>query len=181
MKYGINTKNSKILAIISTIIGVVILVLKLTKVLKDDYFTMVAVIFFLLAFAIYLRPKSKIIKRESELILKYREDFYREMTKDCKKEINVKSITFKEDEFGKFSFGKIIFDNLSKQDFFTLSTKLINDFIEIFYRVDTSKMSKEEKKINKNKATIDNFEIIVKFNDKTEYHEKKIDNYIIIK
>ena len=181
MKYGINTKNSKILAIISTIIGVVILVLKLTKVLKDDYFTMVAVIFFLLAFAIYLRPKSKIIKRESELILKYREDLYREMTKDCKKEINVKNITFIEDEFGKFSFGKIIFDNLSKQDFFTLSTKLINDFIEIFYRVDTSKMSKEEKKINKNKATIDNFEIIVKFNDKTEYHEKKIDNYIIIK
>ena len=181
MRYGIKTKTNNIIALILGIIGVIVLILKVTKVLADDFYTLVSLIFFLLGFAFFLRPKSKIVKKESDLILKYREEIYKEMVKDCKRDINVKNITFKEDEDGKFSFNDIYFNELSRSDFFRLITKIIDEFIDIFYKVDTSKMTKEEKKQNKNKTVIDSFEIIVIFKDGKEYREKKIDNYQIIK
>ena len=70
--FGIKTKKTYIFALILGIIGVVVLCLKIFKVLPEkDMYTLLALIFLLSAFALYLRPKMKLMKAQTAILQEY--------------------------------------------------------------------------------------------------------------
>lgn len=140
--FRVNVKKHLIIALILGIIGVVLLFLKIIKVLPDEnLYTLVALVFLLFGFALYLRPKMKIMKNKSEYLLKYREGFYNELLKDIKNITDIKEIDFYEKD-NKFYYKNYAFEGLTKEEFLILIKDMLKDFITICFGEGDSKSKK---------------------------------------
>lgn len=138
--FGIKTKKTYIFALILGIIGVVVLCLKIFKVLPEkDMYTLLALIFLLSAFALYLRPKMKLMKAQTAILQEYREKLLTEMTSGYKKNFDLKDITFKQDENGSYHYKNVSFENLTFEEFKYVIKHLLQDFILIVYGVEADK------------------------------------------
>lgn len=173
--FGIKTKKNNIIALISGIIGVVILALKVFKVLEDkDTITLLALIFLLLGFALYLRPKMKLMKAQVAALQEYREKLFTEMTNGYKKKIDIDSIEFTEDENGVMHYKNISFESLNYEEFLYVVKELLKEFILIVY-------GQEEKGKKGYTITIPTFVVKVKKYNGDILESKILDNYKLIK
>ena len=116
--FGIKHKKSDIIALIFGICGIIILALKVFKVLEDDsLYTLLSLVLMLFAFSLYLRPKMKYMKVYAEVLGKYREKLYTEITKECKRSIEVRKVEFIEDDSGIMHCKDLSFEGLTLEEF----------------------------------------------------------------
>lgn len=177
--FGIKYKKSNIFALIFGISGIIILALKVFKVFPDDsLYTLLALVLMLFAFSLYLRPKMKFMKAYAEVLSKYREKLYTEITKECKRSIAIRKVEFIEDENDVMHCGGISFDGLTLREFQKVIIDLLKDFCKMCYAVDYEEIktakTKEEKKELKVKSKIDEFKIVIFFNN-----DKVVEKYLI--
>lgn len=177
--FGIKHKKSDIIALIFGICGIIILALKVFKVLEDDsLYTLLSLVLMLFAFSLYLRPKMKYMKVYAEVLGKYREKLYTEITKECKRSIEVRKVEFIEDDNGIMHCKDLSFEGLTLEEFKKVVMDLLNDFCKVCYAMDYEKIkeakTKEEKKELKIKSKIDEFKIMIFFNN-----DKVVEKYLI--
>lgn len=168
--YGAKIKKHLIIALITGLIGVIIIFLKIIKVIpSENIYTLLAVCFMLFGFAFYLRPKMLVLKNKTKYLLQYREGFYKELDETFKKNKNKYEIVF-EQKNNIIYYNKFAFDNLNLNEFIDLSHDLLKDFVMIFY-------CKDEKTKEARIETL-NAELILE--DGKRYETKVIDNYKIL-
>ena len=148
--FGIKTRGYNISALIFGILGVACLSLKVFKVLDDDIYTLLALVLLLFGFALYLRPKMKKMKVVSEILSMYREKLYTEITKKCKKSIDVKEVTFTQDNDFVMHCGEVAFENLTFEEFRKIAYELLKDFVIVCYSEDDEVIKNAPKAERKN-------------------------------
>lgn len=166
--FKVNVKKHLICALILGIIGVIILALKVFKVLTSDLYTLLSLVFLLFAFALYLRPKMKIMKNKSDYLIEYREQFYNILQKTNKRFDKINEITFDCID-GVYYFKDLSFEKLNEKEFQIIAYEMVKDFVCLVY-------GKDEKL---KEATIESFTVKIKKEDKIEEY-KIIDNYKIM-
>ena len=169
--FGVRKKVYEILALCFSIIGIVILALTIFNVFGEEketnmIFTLSSVICLLLAFALYLRPKSKIMNNVQKIESNYRTEVYTLIMKDSttQNKIDVKRVTVKETEDHHVKLvqqkgnDEIILNDLSFDEGLYIIIRLIEEFGSVMYAVidETKKLSKYKKP---SVATIDSFEM----------------------
>lgn len=171
--FGIKTKKTYIFALILGIIGVVVLALKIFGVFEEkDLYTLLALIFLLSAFALYLRPKMKLMKAQTAILQEYREKLYTEMTFGYKKNFDMTEITFKQDANGSYLYKNVKFDNLTFDEFKYVIKQLLKDFILIVYG----------EEVNKGwKIKVETFTVKVEMNNGEVLESNIVENYNFVK
>ena len=169
--FKIHFKLFKILALISMIIGISFLVLVVFQIVKSDdlisIFNLSALIFLLLAAALYIHPKMKLFKIKNKYIDKYRLDLYKLiLTDSSRNKIDITKVTFNENN-GYLEFSPLkkketlIFDDLTLKEATVVTLDLMREFAYVTY----AKLP--EKKTNRlvKDATIDSFEVSYIYSD----------------
>lgn len=171
--FGVKTKKSNIVALISGIIGVIVLALKVFKVLPDkDMYTLLSLIFLLLGFALYLRPKMKLMKAQTSVFQEYRERLYTEMTKGYTKNFDMTEIMFEEDENGIMHYKSISFEKLNFEEFKYVVKQLLQDFVIIVYGEEIDKGYN---------IKVESFTVRVKKNNGEILESKIVEDYKLVK
>lgn len=171
--FGVNVKRSNIIALILGIIGIICLALKVFKVFPDEeLYTLIALVFLLFGFALYLRPKMKIMKNKSTYLMKYRENFYNELSKQNKKMTELKEVVFEEKADGIY-YGSVSFAGLSFKEFEILTKEMLRDFVMIVY-------GEPCEKGYPNKAKVETFVVKVKKKDGSVLESKMVEDYKIL-
>lgn len=171
--FGIKKKVYYIFALVLGIIGIIILGLKVFNVLPNEAIvTLVALIFLMLGFVLYIRPNVKILNLKMSLCDQYRNDFYNELMKDNKYETE---LSFFENEDHQLQYKKFIFNGLSIDEAQVISVLLLNDYVRIVFGV------MDEKKKKFIKATIEKFSIVIKRTDNKVLYKDFIKNYNFVK
>lgn len=180
--FGIKKKGCYIVALISAIIGIVVLALKVCKVFPDDtLYTLISLVFLLLGFAIYLRPALKTIKVIQATNQQYRTALYTIITKDSSKnKIDLSELVFEEKEIdgtSRMTYTSIktqevfIFDTLTLKEAQVIALSLLRDFAMIVYGVSET----NKKKIVK--ASVPSFDIKFKYLNGEEMNYPLIRDY----
>lgn len=170
--YGVNVKRNLIIALIFGLSGVVMLFLKVIKVLPDDnLYTLISIVLLLFGFVFYLRPKKNIMKNKSQYLIKYREGFYNELTKQNKNLNELKEITFNEKEDGVIYYNNFAFAGLNRKEFSVIAQEMLKDFVMICFGEGDEKS---------NKAKIESLSVKLVLNDGRELKSKLIEEYKII-
>ena len=171
--FGINKKVYYICALISGVIGVIVLGLKIFGVLPNEQtYTLISLIFLMLGFVLYIRPAIKIMTLKMDLCQKYRNDLYNELMKDNKFDNYLK---FYQNEQGEIEYKKFKFANLTLQEAEIILVMLLNDYVKIVFGV------MDEKKKKFIKANIESFKIEIVMKDNKILYKEFIKNYKFIK
>ena len=186
--FGIKKNVYNIIALILSACGITLLALKLFGVFGEEketnmIFTLSSVVLLLLAFALYLRPKSKMMQVTQSILSKYRTDVYTLIMQDSSKnKVDVRKVIVKEREDGHLMMqslnGKkeIIFEDLSFAEGLYITIKLVEEFAMVMYAV-----VDEDKKLAKYKkptvATIDQFELELTYLNGEVKQRKIIEDY----
>lgn len=159
--FGIRKKLWYTIALISAFIGIVILVLKIcdvlpleawTEVIDKTTITLTSLIFMLFAFICYMKPSMKKIKVMTDLCSVYRDDLYKELTKNNKIPTEV---YFFENDDQKLQTGNFVFQELSFEEALHVANQLMKDFVMIVY----GELDEKKRKIEKAKIEFFNCEI----------------------
>lgn len=173
--FNVKFKTSYIIALVLGVLGVTCLVLKVFKVLpSDNLYTLIALVFLLFAFALYLRPKMLLMKKQSQYLQLYREKVYTEMTKNCKNEYKETELTLYEDDNGVIHYGDVSFEGLSYKEFQYIMKELLKDFFIIVYGCG-------EKPSERYNSRVMEFTVKLKMKNGEIIESKIIDNYKIKK
>lgn len=166
--FGINKKVYYILALISGIIGIIVLGLKVFKVLPDEeLYTLISLVFLMLGFVLYIRPAVKTLNIQMNLCNHYRNNFFNELTKEnYDTEINLF-----ENEDGFLQYKEFIFEGLTVEDAAVIAILLLNDYVRIIFGV----MDERKKKFIK--AQIESFTVKITKKDNTFLYRELIKDY----
>ena len=186
--FGIKKNVYNIIALILSACGITLLALKLYGVFGEEketnmIFTLSSVVLLLLAFALYLRPKSKMMQVTQSILSKYRTDVYTLIMQDSSKnKVDVRKVIVKEREEGHLMMQslnekkEIIFEDLSFAEGLYITIKLVEEFAMVMYAV-----VDEDKKLAKYKkptvATIDQFELELTYLNGEVKQRKIIEDY----
>ena len=167
--FGVNKKAYYICALISGIIGVLVLGLKVFKVLPDEaMYTLISLIFLMLGFVIYIRPATKLLNIKMNLSNQFRNDLYDELTKGNKYPTEVQ---FYENENNELQFNNMTFTGLTIEEAKVILISLLSDYVRIIFGV------MDEKKKKFIKATIEKFTVEIIKKDSTKLYLEIIKDY----
>lgn len=170
--FGVNKKLNKIIVVITLLIGITVFSLSMFEILKPvKTFNLLGILIMLIAVWLYLRPIAKRLKNVQLCVSKYREGFYKEITKNNELP---KGIDFIINDKNMLSVGDFCFDELTYQEAIEVSKILIEDFIIVAYGV-----LDEKKHISSSK--IENFKVTVTDKDNNYKEKYMIKDYKFIK
>ena len=168
--FGIKKKVYDIIALVFSASGIILLALNIFNAFGDDkqnhmIINLGSIVLLLLAFAIYLRPKTKLMQIEQKYQSEYRSELYTLITKgSSRNKLDVRKVTLKENEdhhlevLSNKTNDKIIISDLSFNEGLYIIMKLLEEFSDVMYgEVDNN--SKKGKYKKPTKATIDEFEV----------------------
>lgn len=170
--FGINKKAYYISALISGVVGVIVLGLKVFKVLPNEaMYTLIALIFLMLGFVLYIRPAIKLLNMKMNLSNQFRNDFYNELTKNNRYETDLKLF---ENENHQLQYNNFIFTGLTLEEAKIILISLVSDYVRIIFGV----MDDKKKKFIK--ANVEKFSIEITKQDNTKLYMEFIKDYKLI-
>ena len=187
--FGIKNKVYNIFALIFSVSGITVLALNLFKVFGDNketnmIFTLASIVSMLLAFALYLRPKSKLMQIVSKVESEYRASVYTLLTKDSMpNKLTVSKALLRETSDNHIKLvsqknekDELILDSLSFDEGLYIIIKLLEEFSNVMYaKIDeNNKLEKYKKPVD---ANIESFEIELVYLNGEVKTRKLIDNF----
>ena len=173
--FGINKKLYISLSIFSLIIAVALVIMGIVDMFNQRALLLLAAIAMaLLSLCLLLKPSANLLKISNEFLKNIRVDFYKELEEkeECFDNINIfekDGILFLE------SFDGLCFKGLSYDEALYIIKKLIKEYVIIRYSLI------EENRVDFNKATIENFKIIINKENDLKEEIYIVKNYEVLK
>ena len=173
--FGINKKLYISLSIFSLIIAVALVIMGIVDMFNQRALLLLAAIAMaLLSLCFLLKPSANLLKISNEFLKNIRVDFYKalEEKEECFDNINIfekDGILFLE------SFDGLCFKGLSYDEALYIIKKLIKEYVIIRYSLI------EENRVDFNKATIENFKIIINKENDLKEEIYIVKNYEVLK